>query len=237
MDDQPSIRPLFGEIAKQYIGKQALAVTNSAPSAPTATAASGTALGIGAYKYKITFVSANGESTGGTEASVTTTSNNQDVNLTVIPTGPTGTTARNVYRTAVGGATGTELFVATIVNNTATTYADTTPDASLGVAIPTVNTFNQTIVALETVTSGKTLYITDILLSTDVVSTVQFMDNRLQAAGVDIFRAMTHSLLSVDMPGIQTPPVATTGQAVTLLLPALASGSGNVFYFISGFEQ
>lgn len=117
----------------------------AAPGAPTLAIAAGTALGIGAYKYQVTFVTqvdavTTGETQGGTEATVTTTSGNQAVNLTAIPTGPAGTIQRKIYRTAVGGATGTEKLVATIADNTTTTYADTVADASLGAAIPTVNT-------------------------------------------------------------------------------------------------
>ena len=85
-----------------------------APGAATLAAASGAGLGIGAYLYQISFQSVSGETTGGTEASVTTTSGNQQVSLTAIPTGPTGTTKRRIYRAAVGGASGTEKLVATL---------------------------------------------------------------------------------------------------------------------------
>lgn len=102
------------------------------PGAPTAAAAAGTALGIGVYRYALTFVSPAGETEIGTEASVTTTAGNQAVNLTAIPTGPAGTTARKLYRSAAGGAAGTTRFVATVGDNTTTTFNDTLPDAGLG---------------------------------------------------------------------------------------------------------
>lgn len=104
--------------------------------APTATAAAGTALGVGTYRYTVTFVGASGESPGLSEATVTTTAGNQAVNLATIPTGPSGTTSRNLYRTTVGGASGTEGFLAALNDNTTATFADTTPDSKLGAPVP-----------------------------------------------------------------------------------------------------
>lgn len=106
---------------------------------PTATPVSGTGLSVGAYKYVVTFVNLLGETTAGAEFTATTTSSNKKVNLAAIPTGPGGVSARNIYRTAVGGATGSEKLVATIADNTTTTYVDTTADASLGAVVPTTN--------------------------------------------------------------------------------------------------
>src|SRR5690348_783907 len=101
-----------------------------APGAPTATPSAGTGLGIGVYKYAVTLVMADGgETLAGTQATVTTTSGNQQASLSSIPTGPTGTAKRNIYRTAVGGST---LFLAATLNdNTTTTYVDSLADATL----------------------------------------------------------------------------------------------------------
>src|SRR3954447_717902 len=64
----------------------------AAPAAPTGVAATGAGLGIGNYRYKLTVVTANGETPAGTESAViTTTSGNQNVTLT-IPAVPTGAT-------------------------------------------------------------------------------------------------------------------------------------------------
>lgn len=58
--------------------------------------------------------------------------------LSSIPIGPTGTTGRIVYRTAVNGS---QLkLLTTLANNTTTTYADSVADGSLGANAPTVNT-------------------------------------------------------------------------------------------------
>jgi len=110
----------------------------STPGAPVLALAAGTELGIGLYQYAVTFVTANGETAPGTQAEITTTSGNQRVQLSNIPVGPSGTTARRIYRSAVGG--GQKKLVTTINNNTETSYLDQTPDASLGANAPTLNT-------------------------------------------------------------------------------------------------
>jgi hypothetical protein len=62
----------------------------------------------------------------------------KQVSLSAIATGPTGTTSRKVYRTAVGAS---QLkLLTTLGDNTTTTYADSTADASLGANAPTSDT-------------------------------------------------------------------------------------------------
>lgn len=112
----------------------------SAPVAPSGAAVAGSGLGIGAYKYAVTNVDVvGGESLPGAQVTVTTSTGNQKVNLTAIPTGPTATAKRNLYRTTAGGS---QLkFLAQIADNTTTTYTDTTADGSLGVNAPTSSDF------------------------------------------------------------------------------------------------
>jgi hypothetical protein len=100
--------------------------------------ASGSNLGIGAYAYKVAFI-LNGQTTELEESlnqTITTTTGNQAVNLSAIPTysGPLTCTARLVYRTKVGFTLGTQRWFldATIGDNTTTTFSDTIADASLG---------------------------------------------------------------------------------------------------------
>ncbi len=118
-------------------------------SAPTLAAAAGAGLGIGAYQYAVTLVTASGETIPGPVAGVTTTSGNQQVNLSSIPLGPTpaplsGTSAsvtvlsRRLYRTIAGG--NGLLLLATLADNTTTSYLDSAADSALGAAAPTVNT-------------------------------------------------------------------------------------------------
>ncbi len=116
----------------------------------TATLAAGMALGVGGYQYAVTFLTPGGETTPAPVLSVTTTSGNQQVNLSSIPVGPSATltpgvavnsvTGRNLYRTQ---ATGTQLYLlATLANNTSTSYSDSLPDSQLAgrPPVPAVNT-------------------------------------------------------------------------------------------------
>jgi hypothetical protein len=102
----------------------------------TATAVSGSGLGTGVYQYKVTYVGANGETAASSAVSTTTSSGNQKVNLAGIPTGSyAGVGYRRIYRTAVGGST--YKLLTTILDNTTTTYVDTTADGSLGATLAT----------------------------------------------------------------------------------------------------
>ncbi len=103
-------------------------------SAPTALAAAGTTLGIGVYKYAVAFGYNGGVSLPSATITVTTTSGNQAVALSSIPTGAYPVSSRILYRTAVGG---TQLYQLAVINdNTTTTYTDTIADASLGATVP-----------------------------------------------------------------------------------------------------
>jgi hypothetical protein len=115
-----------------------------------ATPAMGTGLGIGGYTYAVTFLSQAGETPPSPLVTTTTTSGNQNIALSSIPLGPVSTLlpgtatntviGRNIYRTLNGGST---LFLlATLPNNTATSYSDNLPDSSLTgkPQPPTVNT-------------------------------------------------------------------------------------------------
>jgi hypothetical protein len=123
---------------------------NPPSSAMAAVSTSGTGLGIGAYQYAVTFLSQGGETPPAPVTSVTTTNGNQKVNLSAVPLGPvqpstpgvaTNTViGRNLYRTLVGGST--LYFLATIPDNTTTTYTDNAADSGLTgkPQPPTVNT-------------------------------------------------------------------------------------------------
>jgi fibronectin-binding autotransporter adhesin len=117
----------------------------AAPGAPTLAIAAGGGVDTGAHTYAITFVGQTGEETvAGTTAAISTTGGNNTVNLTAIPTGPSGTVSRKVYRSKVG-TTSPLFLVTTIANNSATTYSDTATDASLpGTNPPTHSTFGGT---------------------------------------------------------------------------------------------
>jgi len=59
------------------------------------------------------------------------------ISLSGIAVGPTGTTARKIYRTDANGSA--LKLLATIADNTTTTYTDNIADSSLGAAIPSEN--------------------------------------------------------------------------------------------------
>ncbi|MEK7594956.1 MAG: hypothetical protein AAB436_04945 [Patescibacteria group bacterium] len=104
------------------------------PSALTATrVATGGACNVGTHAYYVTFVTNGVESPLGAKSNVVTCTVATDrVSLTAIPTGitGTGTTARNIYRTAAGDIS-SPFLVTTIGDNTTTTYSDTASDTSL----------------------------------------------------------------------------------------------------------
>jgi hypothetical protein len=93
----------------------------------------------GIHSYKVTFVSASGESTVGLASNeVTTTAGDGKVNLTFIAISPNSScTKRKIYRTKAGGTT--YYYLDELNNNTVTTYSDDKTDASISVVVPTTN--------------------------------------------------------------------------------------------------
>jgi hypothetical protein len=141
------------------VGIVSLAPQIQPPSITTILTAinAGTALGIGTYLYKFTFIvgymKTNGsvisgnETNGSASVSVTTTSGNQSVTLSGLPavtSWPATAIGINIYRTAVGGADGTQKLVGSIYTNVGrsssqTTFVDNVADGSLTKAVPTSN--------------------------------------------------------------------------------------------------
>lgn len=104
-----------------------------------ATIQAGSGLSIGTYQYAVTLLSQGGETPPSPISSVTTSSGNARVNLSSIPLGAAQSTipgiatntviGRNLYRSQVGGTT---LFLlATIPDDTTTSYIDSAPDSTL----------------------------------------------------------------------------------------------------------
>ena len=116
------------------------------PSAPTVAQGAAGNVNVGTHTWKVSFyrTSPTGETLAGTaSAQLNVAGSASIVNLTSVPTGPAGTTARRVYRT-VTGDTGNYLYVGVVSDNTTTTFADNVADASLGAAASIVNTFPRT---------------------------------------------------------------------------------------------
>lgn len=117
----------------------------AAPAAPTTGLAGAGAGNVdnGDHKYLVTLVTKWGESDPGTASGTVTVADNTSdgqVALSGIPTGTGGVcTSRNIYRTKAGGST--YYLLATIADNSTTTYTDNTADASLGSSTaPALNT-------------------------------------------------------------------------------------------------
>ena len=128
------------EGVKRYNGTAMRSAGFPAPGAATATASSAAGLLIGDYYWKVTFIydDAAEESTMGTASGLVTVTDKK-VQLTSIPTGSAGSgvTKRNIYRTQAGGST--YYLIATIADNTTTTYLDNTADVALISLGPTDN--------------------------------------------------------------------------------------------------
>lgn len=113
------------------------------PSAVTATLASPAAPGnvnTGVHRYLATFVTADGETQAGTASSAVTVADsavNGQVEITAIPIGGSNVISRKLYRTQADGSK--YYFLATIADNTTTTYTDNIADASLGAEAPSTN--------------------------------------------------------------------------------------------------
>lgn len=107
----------------------------------------------GLYEYVVTFVTASGETVASAESNAVSPVS-QQVNLTAIPIGGTGTTARRIYR-ALNGS-GIFRRIAEIANNTATTFTDNVTDAVMnaGSLVPTVDTAHSITVTAQSQQTG-----------------------------------------------------------------------------------
>lgn len=117
-----------------------VAAPSSAPVAALASPAVAGSVTAGTHKYKVTFTNALGETTPSAESNEITVVDagvNGKVNITGIPLGEPGTTSRILYRTEAAGST--FKLLATIADNTTTTYLDNIADGSLGADAPVAN--------------------------------------------------------------------------------------------------
>jgi hypothetical protein len=106
------------------------------------------------YRYRVTYVTAQGETSGGPEASVTLTGGASTAALTNVSISSDGrVTARKIYRTQANGSE--FLFEQTIANNTATTATSASADPTLGAPVPITNTaVGGCQMSLTTITTG-----------------------------------------------------------------------------------
>jgi len=117
----------------------------------------------GAHSYLVTFVTAEGETSfndedlGAVSATVAALGTDGQVALTDIPLGSAFVTARKLYRTAANADRNIPAnykLLATISNNTATTYTDNIADSSLTTVIPIRNTTENPILSYDASTGA-----------------------------------------------------------------------------------
>jgi hypothetical protein len=140
----PTVEPLTLDEAKTFARLDGTNAEPSPAAIPTVALASPAAAGNvdnGAHRYLATFVTAAGETSAGVVSAAVTVADktvNGKVQLTGIPLGGTAVTSRKLYRTAAGGST--YLLLATLADNTTTSYLDNIADSALGVGAPSANT-------------------------------------------------------------------------------------------------
>jgi len=139
----PTIEPLTIAEVKSHLRLDD-AFGEPAPGAPTVALASPAIAGNvdnGAHRYRVTFVTADGETDGGAISSAVTVVDkavNGKVALSAMPLGGSAVTARKVYRTEAAGTS--YKLLTTLADNTTTVYTDNTADSGLGASLPTTNT-------------------------------------------------------------------------------------------------
>ena len=106
------------------------------PTAPSGVdAGAGGSLSAGNYKYEVTYVNDSGETLPSSASANVAVSASHQVTVTIPTSADVSVTARKIYRTQVGGSSYT--YLATVANNSSTTYTDGTSDASIaGTAVP-----------------------------------------------------------------------------------------------------
>lgn len=148
--------PLFMPFwLRSVMGARTCAKVVLPPTFSTATGAiTGGTLAAGAYKYMLTAVDPTGESGPSTELTGTVASGTTgSVVLVWTASASVGVTGVKVYRTLVGGATGTEKYLATIAVGTLT-YTDT-GSATPGATINLVDAYSNAMVPDDSVDYGS----------------------------------------------------------------------------------
>jgi hypothetical protein len=219
----------------------------SAPGAPTAgVPTDGGSCTDGAHAFRVTFLTANGETEPGTPSGAQTCgAPNRTIPLTDIPTGTTGVvTGRNVCVTKAGGSTYYQLGASpTIADNTTVTYDFATADESLTTLCSPANTTAGGIVngGFAQFTSVNNVLYVDRFPGSDaaekmvacfaaVPETGGTCDARglqgLQTGAIDIFAGLTKPLIVLWPLGVYTSSVPLTFDGVENLRVLGAGGIG-----------
>lgn len=138
----------------------------------------------------------------------------QTVPLTGIPLGGANVTARKLYRRS--GGMGLKLL-ATIANNTATTYTDTAPNSSLGADAPTVSTAYLQRIPLSAIPTGSAVVIARNLWRTVAGGTqLKFLATLNDNLTTTFNDTVTDASLGADAPTVST---AQANQAALSSIP------------------
>jgi hypothetical protein len=140
------------QLVRQFtnaVGQFGILAPTTAPQAYVSGSGQGP-LSVGWYSWRVTFVTAEGETEPGPTTNLVQFTNpavSGRADLYTIPTGAAdaGVTARRIYRTTAGGSV--FKLVATLNDNTTTFYTDFIADASLGAVAPNANTTGDRVLA------------------------------------------------------------------------------------------
>jgi len=140
---------------------------------PTTVTSGGTVLA-GTYKFEVTYVNANGETTPSPFGSVTTTGSTSTI---TVPSPPTllNATGYYVYATLIGGSTYARQQALGSPTAIGTNYVITAPTTSTGAVPPVTNTTGQAAMTITSVNPGawsNNIYIT--VTATSLSSTSNF---------------------------------------------------------------
>jgi uncharacterized phiE125 gp8 family phage protein len=148
----PAAEPITLDEARAYLNLENAGNQESLAAAPSVALSAPAAPGnvdSGAHRWLVVFVTAVGKTQAGVPSAAVTIvdkSVNGQVMLTNIATGGSAVTAREIYRTQAGGST--YMLLATLANNTATTYTDNIADDALGGGAPQTNSTDDPILAI-----------------------------------------------------------------------------------------
>ena len=140
-------RIAHGLFSTADIGSLSFCPAQAVPAAATYIVGSAGNL-LGNYRYREVLISGYnnidgtrfvaGLSPATSRTSYDVSPSSQQVSITNLPLGSTGCIGRANYRSAAGGAAGSEKYCGIIWDNTTTTYTDNLIDAQLGTGMPTV---------------------------------------------------------------------------------------------------
>ena len=152
------------------------------------------------------------------------------VQLSGLPTGPAGVTARKLYRSTAGTTAPTRLL-ATIGDNTTTTYLDTVSDATLGAAAPDVGTATATQIAVSAIPVGvagvtaRTLYRT--VANGPLLQRLATLGDNTTTTYTD---ALADASLGPTAPTVGTAPAAQVALSALPVAGATAAVTGRRVY-------